>query len=158
MIIRIGVTYLQNTTTNIKNGKNSNASYCVEMRQAFRGIKIDADLDIADEITNNLERSRQTKYTPSIPHDAGNINGRHKPKLNILGGTNNHDIPQATVNVLQWTTRQCGAQANNWFICEKQLNIPTKSHTKYRKRGNRRNKSTSSTKLNRNRRIPTKGQ
>ena len=127
------------------------------MRHAFRGIQIDTQYGRADQLVSSLVRSRQKRYTPSISRDAGNMNGTHTPKLNIPGGTYSPNSPQATAKQLQWTVRNCDAQANNWFICEKQSNIATESHTIYRRGGNRRNKSTSSTELSWNGKIHTKG-
>ena len=111
-----------------------NNTYCVEMRQAFQGIKIAADSMVADQITKQLEILRRAKYVSNKPplRTSGKI--QYPYKSYKVGGTQNRDT-SSMERKLHWTIRQCNSPSNNWYICEKSVNVDTnqakKHYTKY---------------------------
>ena len=98
------------------------------MRQAFRGIKMDADSRITDQIREQPEINRRTNYMSNvpIPRIRDNIGNSSKSYKRSPTKQTRRDEKK-----LHWTIRPCSSPADNWFVCEKSVNVATNQNIKF---------------------------
>ena len=95
-------------------------TYCLEMRESFKGIKVEANAKIADQIVQRLTKTRHLRHAQTFLSHENRDAFDHYPKS---PGTINPEIstiPKLPMK-LHWTIKPCNIPSNNWYICEKTI-------------------------------------
>ena len=100
------------------------STYCVEMREAFKGIKVDADSNEADQLTKRLEKTRRLNHAKSY-------------KQTLSENYNKFAIEKR----LHWTIKPCHVPSNNWYVCEKSAENENKNSIYQHSADHKRKKS-----------------
>ena len=89
----------------------SNVTYCVELREAFKGIELNADSNDVERIRMQLEKSRHKKKASSSNKAFDFLSSERQNKLH-------------------WTIQPCNTPTKNLYICEKSTGhySPTDKH------------------------------
>ena len=110
------------------------------MRQAFQGIKIDADSMVTGQIRKQPEINRRTNYMSDVPiprirDNIGNSSKSYKRPRSLTKETTRDE------KKLHWTIRPCSSPADNWFVCEKSVNVAKNQNIKFYTKLNTKSKS-----------------
>ena len=95
-------------------------AYCLEMRESFKGIKIEANAMLGDKIVQQLEKRRHLRHAQTFLNHENHDAFDHYPKSHGTINPEIHTIPNLQMK-LHWTIKSCNIPTNNWYICEKTI-------------------------------------
>ena len=90
------------------------------MRESFKGIKIEANTKLADQIVQQLKKTRHLKHAQTMLSHENRDAFDHNPKSHGTINPEIRTIPKLEMK-LHWTIKPCNIPSNNWYICEKAL-------------------------------------